>query len=196
MLTFLETERLLLRQFTPDDADLLVELDSDPRVMRYITGGIPTSRSEIEDDYLPAFLAYYRRYPGYGFWAAQEKTKGEFLGWFHFRPGPNDPQNQPELGYRLHRTAWGKGHATEGSRALIGKGFTEFGVQRVVASTMAVNTASRRVMEKSGMRLVRSFVADWPVSIPGDEHGDVEYAITRDEWEAKNPDFIPSDLPR
>ena len=83
----------------------------------------------------------------------------------------------------MRREAWGKGYATEGSRALIAKGFTEFGVQRVVASTMAVNTASRRVMEKSGMRLVRAFVADWPVSVPGEERGDVEYAITRDEWE-------------
>lgn len=184
MRTFLETERLLLRQFTPDDADLLVKLDGDPRVMWFITGGAPTSRAEIEDDVLPAFVDYYQRLPGYGFWAALEKSSGKFLGWFHFRPAPGDPQDQPELGYRLRHAAWGKGYATEGSRALIAKGYTEFGVQRVVASTMAVNAASRRVMEKSGMRLVRTFVADWPVSIPGDEHGDVEYAITRDEWEA------------
>ncbi|MEV8144693.1 GNAT family N-acetyltransferase [Specibacter sp. NPDC078709] len=184
MRTFLETERLLLRQFTPDDADLLVELDGDPRVMWFITGGAPTPRPEIEGEVLPAFLDYYQRLPGYGFWAALEKTTGKFLGWFHFRPAPGDPQDQPELGYRLRHAAWGKGYATEGSRALIAKGYTEFGVQRVVASTMAVNTASRRVLENSGMRLVRTFVADWPVSIPGDEHGDVEYAITRDEWEA------------
>jgi len=46
--------------------------------------------------------------------------------------------------------AWGKGYATEGSRALIRKGFTELGVQRVVAEAMAVNVASRRVMEKAG----------------------------------------------
>jgi RimJ/RimL family protein N-acetyltransferase len=180
---FLETERLVLRQFTAHDADLLVELDGDPRVMRYITGGAPTPRDEVESEYLPAFLGYYRKFPGYGFWAAIEKSSGDFLGWFHYRPAPGDPPDQPELGYRLRREAWGKGYATEGSRALIAKGFTEFGVQRVVASTMAVNTASRRVMEKSGMRLVRSFVADWPVSIPGDEHGDVEYAISRSEWE-------------
>ena len=121
MLTFLETERLLLRQFTPDDAEILVELDSDPRVMRYITGGIPTSRGEIEGDFL-RHLDYYRRFPGYGFWAALEKTTGEFLGWFHFRPGPDDPQDQPELGYRLRRAAWGKGLATEGSRALTARG--------------------------------------------------------------------------
>jgi RimJ/RimL family protein N-acetyltransferase len=182
MLIFLETERLVLRQFTPTDADLLVELDGDARVMRYITGGAPTPRGEIESDYLPAFLGYYRKFPGYGFWAAVEKSTGGFLGWFHYRPAPGDPPDQPELGYRLRCEAWGKGYATEGSRALIAKGFAEFGVQRVVAQTMAVNTASRRVMEKSGMRLIRSFVADWPVSIPGDEHG-VEYAISRGEWE-------------
>jgi RimJ/RimL family protein N-acetyltransferase len=52
---------------------------------------------------------YYQRFPGYGFWAALEKTTGEFLGWFHFRPGPNDPQDQPELGYRLRHAAWGRG---------------------------------------------------------------------------------------
>ncbi|MFC7848570.1 GNAT family N-acetyltransferase [Arthrobacter sp. NPDC057388] len=182
MRIFLATERLVLRQFTPDDADLLVELDADPRVMRYITGGAPTPRDEVENDVLPAFLGYYRQFPGYGFWAAVEKSGGDFLGWFHYRPAPGDPLDQPELGYRLRFGAWGKGYATEGSRALIAKGFTEFGVQRVVASTMAVNTASRRVMEKSGMRLIREFVADWKVSIPGDEHGDVEYAISRSEW--------------
>ncbi len=183
MLIFLETERLLLRQFNLHDSDLLVELDGDPRVMRYITGGAPTSRQEVEGEVLPAFLGYYRKFPGYGFWAAIEKSTGDFLGWFHYRPAPGDPLDQPELGYRLRHSAWGKGYATEGSRALIANGFTEFEVQRVVASTMAVNTASRRVMEKSGMRLVRAFVADWPVSIPGDEHGDVEYAISRSEWE-------------
>jgi RimJ/RimL family protein N-acetyltransferase len=190
MLVFLETERLLLRQFDSDDADLLVELDGDPRVMRYITGGAATSRDEVEGEYLPAFLGYYERFPGYGFWAAVEKTTHDFLGWFHYRPSPGAPLDQPELGYRLRCAAWGKGFATEGSRALIARGFGEFDVQRVVASTMAVNTASRRVMEKSGMRLVRSYTADWPVSIPGDEHGGVEYAISRREWEQNRPGVI------
>jgi RimJ/RimL family protein N-acetyltransferase len=53
---------------------------------------------------------------------------------------------------------------------------------RVHAEAMAVNTASRRVMEKAGLRHVRTFVADWPYPIEGDEHGDVEYAVTRQEW--------------
>jgi RimJ/RimL family protein N-acetyltransferase len=84
----------------------------------------------------------------------------------------------------LHRFCWGRGYGTEGSRALIDKGFAEYGIDRVHAETMTVNIGSRRVMEKAGLRYVRTFDADWPVRIPGDEHGDVEYAITRAEWEA------------
>ena len=183
MHVFLETERLILRRFTPDDVDNLVALDGDPEVMRFITGGRATPREEIEGDYLPAFLSYYERTKGYGFWAAIEKTTGEFLGWFHFRPKEGDPPDEPELGYRLKKMAWGKGYATEGSRALIRTGFTELGVNRVYAETMTVNTGSRRVMEKSGLRFVRTFHAEWPDRIPGDEHGDVEYALTHEEWE-------------
>ena len=180
---FVETERMVLRRFADDDVDRLVELDSDPEVMRFITGGKPTSRDEIETEILPHFLAYYERCPGFGFWAAIEKATGEFLGWFHFRPPKGGRTEEPELGYRLRRSAWGRGFATEGSRALIEKGFRELGVERVYAETMAVNMASRRVMEKAGLRLVRTFHQPWPHPIEGDEHGDVEYALTRKEWE-------------
>ena len=183
MHVFLETERLLLRRFTEADVDNLVALDGDPDVMRFVTGGRGTPREEIERDYLPAYLRYYERFAGYGFWAAVEKSTGEFLGWFHFRPAPGSPLDEPELGYRLRRSAWGKGYGTEGARALIDKGFAELGVRRLVASTMAVNTASRRVMEKAGMRLVRTFHQEWPDRIEGDEHGDVEYALDRGDWE-------------
>jgi RimJ/RimL family protein N-acetyltransferase len=185
MRVFLETERLILRQFTADDVDNLVELDSDPDVMHYITGGLTTPRDEIETDILPAFLGYYPRDDGYGFWAVTEKPTGEFLGWFHFRPGEGHPHDEPELGYRLRKSAWGKGYGTEGSIALIDKGFTERDVRRVVAQTVVVHTGSRRVMEKAGMQVARIFHQDWPYRIPGDEHGDVEYAITREEWEAQ-----------
>ena len=106
-----------------DDADLLFELDNDPVVMRYVNGGVPVSRDEIVNETLPAFLSYYERFPGYGFWAAIEKQSGRFLGWFHFRPGPDAGPLEPELGYRLHQAAWNQGFATEGSRALINMGF-------------------------------------------------------------------------
>lgn len=191
MQVFLETERLLLRQFTEEDVDNLFELDSDPEVMRFITGGRATPRDEIQNDYIPAFLRYYERYEGYGFWAATEKSTGEFIGWFHFRPLPDSDPDEVELGYRLRKSAWGKGYGTEGSRALIRKGFTEYGVQRVVASTATVNTASRRVMEKAGMTYVRTFHQEWPDPMEGAEEGDVEYALTRAEWEQQEAARLP-----
>ena len=108
-----------------------------------------------------------------------------FLGWFVFRPLDDHSAALVELGYRLGRAAWGRGYATEGARALIRKGFTELGVQRVTANTMTVNARSRRVMEKAGLRYVRTFFEEWPETIEGSELGDVEYALTRSAWEAK-----------
>lgn len=210
---YLETERLYLRRFTPEDVDNLVELDSDPEVMRYLTGGKPTPRPQVEQEILPRILGDYDRFPGFGCWAAVEKATGAFVGWFLLRPRPGRPTvhaaaesgrdpgagitgeppaggpcaMEAELGYRLRRSAWGKGYATEGARALIHKGFTELGVRRIYAQTMAVNRASRRVMEKCGLKLVRVFFPDWEDPIPGAEEGEVEYAITREEWERLQP---------
>ena len=186
MRVFLETERLLLRRFIESDADNLHDLDSDPEVMRYATGGQPTPQDVIRDETLPRFLRAYERFEGFGVWAAIEKSTGGFVGWFEFYPRKDDVgPEEVELGYRLRTSAWGKGYATEGSRALIRKGFTDLGVQRVVAETMAVNTASRRVMEKAGLRYVRTFHQEWPSRIEGDEHGDVEYALTKAEWKRR-----------
>ena len=91
MHVYLETERLILRRFTHDDVDLATALDADPAVMRYITGGRPTPRDEIRDDYLPSWIAYYEAGERWGFWAAIEKDTGRFLGWFHLRPRDGDP---------------------------------------------------------------------------------------------------------
>lgn len=183
----LETERLVLRRFAPTEADIdaLVELDADPRVTHFITGGEPTPRETVAGEVIPAFLAQYRRWASYGFFATIDRESRRFIGWFHLRPSPDGgADDEPELGYRLRHDAWGRGYATEASRALIDMAFSRLGAARVWAATMAVNAASRRVMEKSGMRFVRAFHADWPYRIPGEEHGDVEYAITRLEWEA------------
>lgn len=178
----LETGRLVMRRFRPDDVDLLVELDSDPEVMHFITGGLPTPREEIEREVLPVFLTHHDHHRGYGFWAAVEKDAEQFVGWFHLRPGPGAAPDEPELGYRLRRSAWGRGLATEGSRVLVDLAFTELGARRVLAETMAVHVASRRVMENAGMTLVRTFHQDWPYRIEGEQLGDVEYAITRAAW--------------
>ena len=162
MQVFLETERLVLRRFTEADVDNLFDLDRDPDVMRFLNGGKPTPREVIQNEILPRFLRYYERFAGYGYWAAIEKSTGDFLGWFHFRPAEGSSPDEVEIGYRLRKSAWGKGYATEGARALIRKGFAELGVQRVIAETMAVNIASRRVMEKAGLRLARTFHQAWP----------------------------------
>lgn len=182
---YLVTERLILRRLTEADAGNLLELDSDPEVMRYLTGGIPHTHEEIVTRVLPRFLAYYERYQQYGFWAAIERTSGDFLGWFHFRPYRAAPE-EIELGYRLKRSAWGKGYATEGSRALIKKGFTELGVDKIVGDTLAGNARSRRVMEAVGMKLEQSFVCD-PDEFPAwseEERRGVKYVISRAQWEA------------
>jgi RimJ/RimL family protein N-acetyltransferase len=183
MQNFLETERLVLRRFTEADVDNLVDLDSDPEVMRFLTGGKTTPYDVIRNETLPRILHFYERFEGFGFWAAIEKSTGEFLGWFEFRLREDSGPDEVELGYRLRRPAWGKGYATEGSRALIRKGFTELGVRRVVAQTMAVNTASRRVMERAGLTLERTFHQEWPEPTEGAEQGEVEYALRKADWQ-------------
>lgn len=187
MRVYLETERLLLRRFTMDDLEALVELDGDPAVMRYL-GGEPTPREEIRDVILPHWLAYYARGARYGFWAAIERASGAFLGWFHLRPLPGAGDDEPELGYRLRRAAWGRGYGTEEARALIDRAFRECGARRVVASTDIANLASRRVLEKCGMTITDYFVyaPDQPGSrdpAPDRDDDSVGYAIERAEWE-------------
>jgi RimJ/RimL family protein N-acetyltransferase len=180
MSVFLETERLRLRRFGPGDGDRLVELDSDPEVMRFINGGKPTPPEEIRDDLLPFLLTCCDQFEGgLGYWAAEARPSGDFLGWFQFRPVP---EAGVELGYRLRRAAWGAGYATEGSRALVRKGFAELGLDRVFASTMAANAASRRVLEKCGLAYVRTFPTDRVPAPDGSPQDAVEYALTRAQW--------------
>src|SRR5262249_11881554 len=107
------TERLLLRRFTRDDPELLVELDSDPEVMRYLTGGRITPRFRVETAMMPAMIRAYTRYPGFGAFATHTKDDGAFIGWCMLRPEYDDPPGEAELGYRLRKSAWGNGYAVE-----------------------------------------------------------------------------------
>ncbi|TDB75229.1 GNAT family N-acetyltransferase [Micromonospora sp. KC723] len=181
----LETERLRLRRFTTDDVDNLVGLDADPEVMRFLTGGEPTPPEKVRDEHLPRILAGYDRRPGLGRWVAEDRSTGEFLGWFAL--DPSDDGVEAELGYRLRREAWGRGLATEGSRALLRHAFETVGVGRVWAETMAVNAGSRAVMERVGLRYVRTFHLHFTDPIPGTEHGEVEYELLRSEWPPSAP---------
>ncbi|MFF1381622.1 GNAT family N-acetyltransferase [Streptomyces sp. NPDC058308] len=184
MKTYLETERLTLRHFTADDAGLLIELDSDPAVMRYLSGGSPTAPELIRERDLPSILSGYERWGGdLGVFAAHEKDGGAFIGWFILRPEPEGPLDEVELGYRLRQAAWGRGYATEGSQALLDKAFTELGVRMVWATTMSVNRGSRHVMEKLGMTLADTVSTPPDMEmIEGAEFGGVRYEIAKERW--------------
>lgn len=180
MKIFLETDRLILRQFTSADADLIFELDSDLDVTRYtdperVYGGQYPSDQVIRQHILPQWLSYYQNSEGYGFWAAIEKSSQAFIGWFHLKPTPQN--TEVELGYRLKKMAWGKGYATEGSKALISKAFSELGFDRIISTALAENQASIRVMEKAGLK----FETIWIYERTQQEA--VRYALARDEFE-------------
>jgi RimJ/RimL family protein N-acetyltransferase len=187
----LVTERLVLRRFTAADVDGLLALDGDPAVMRYLDSRIK-SRAEIEGDVLARFLA--ERYRDYGHFAADTRDGGEFIGWFGMRPvvpsadwmeywaDAPEPARTASVGYRLRHSAWGRGYATEGARALVRRAFAELGVEEVVATTMAVNTGSRAVLEKAGLRHTRTLHLTFDEPLPGNEQGDVEYRLCRADW--------------
>ena len=188
----LVTERLVLRRFTAADAGNLLALDGDPEVMRYLEPRVRT-RAQIEAEVLPLFLGRHQRHPGFGRWAADTRAGGDFVGWFGLRPvQPSEaaivdwpdapPGGVAEIGYRLRRSAWGRGYATEGARALLRRAFTELGVGEVVATTMTVNTRSRAVMEKAGLRYARTVHLTWAEPLDGNEQGDVEYRLRREDW--------------
>jgi RimJ/RimL family protein N-acetyltransferase len=158
---------------------LLFELDSDPEVMRFISKGQPTPLARIQNEIIPRFLGYYRQSPPRGFWAAHLLEAGEFIGWFHLRPDKISPEEM-ELGYRLKRNTWGRGLATEGSRALLEQAFSAWGCPKICARTLAGNLASRRVMEKAGLTLEREFHYALEV-LPGwteAERRAVKYSVT------------------
>jgi len=180
---FLETERLLFRRVVPEDARLLYELDSDPEVMRFISHGVPTPLERIEREILPRWLRYYETSTHLGFWAVHARADGDFLGWFHLRPDRYTPQEQ-EVGYRLKRSAWGQGYATEGTRALLVRAFTAWDIPKVSARTLAENKASQRVMEKAGLRFEEDFLYEESL-LPGwseEARRAVKYGLRREDF--------------
>jgi RimJ/RimL family protein N-acetyltransferase len=186
MTVFVTTDRLELRQLGADDADLLIELDSDPEVMRYLTGGEPTLPPAIvREQVIPRVLATYERWGGqFGLFAAYEKDTDDFIGWFQLRRDPEGPPDEVELGYRLRQGSWGKGYATEGAQALLDKGFSQLGVRTAWGETMAVNAASQKVMEKVGMSVVEEIPTPEDMqAVEGAERGGFRYEISKEQWE-------------
>ncbi len=154
MKPYLLTDRVCLRSWRESDLPDLVDLDADPEVMRYINGGHPTSLEAVRASLL-VIQGYEKRYEGtLGNWIAIDRASDEFMGWFVLRPDKVNLEDRTrlELGYRLRRKFWGRGVATEVSRALLAKAW-ELGAKEVFARTHHTNRASARVMEKIGMHL-------------------------------------------
>jgi RimJ/RimL family protein N-acetyltransferase len=129
---------------------------------------------------------------GYDSTPPPREDDGEFIGLMMLPPahGPDQPDDPAvaDLGYRLVRRYWRRGLASEASRALLRHAFDTVGQGRVIAQTMAVNTGSRGVMEKIGMRYVRTYFPRWDDPLPGADLGEVEYEMTREMWEARRGD--------
>jgi|GEM_PF-824451 len=160
-----------------------IDLVSDPEVMRYLGNGKPATREQVVQAHRER-LAVGGLVPGLGFWAGFHGQ--EFVGlWFlqpPARPDQGPVEGQAELGYRLLRRHWREGLASGGARELLRHGFEDLRLPRIFAETMAVNVASRATMAAIGMQHVRTFERDFDEPLPGTEHGEVEYAITRKQW--------------
>ncbi|HKS28463.1 MAG TPA: GNAT family N-acetyltransferase [Pyrinomonadaceae bacterium] len=163
----LETERLVLRRFTPDDLDELVALRSDPEVRRYLGD---QSRERVEQR-LQYYISHYEPH-GFGMWAVLLKETGQMIGWCGLMFLDETPE--VEVGYGVARDYWGKGLMTEAAHACLRYGFERVGLERIVAVAMPENHASRRIMEKLGMRYEKI--------VHHYGHDLVYYAIGRDEF--------------
>jgi RimJ/RimL family protein N-acetyltransferase len=146
----IETERLVLRTFTIDDAPLIFALNRDPEVTRFTFDPV-TSMEQAQLVLEKTILPQYKLYQ-YGRWAVHQRSDLEFAGWCGLKSRPE--QNEIDLGYRFRRKCWGMGYATEAALASIHYGFTELGLNRIVGRAVVDNHASVRVLEKCGMQYV------------------------------------------
>lgn len=175
-----DTHRLTFRSVTLEDAETLDALNRAPGVLRFLERN-PASMEYLRDTLIPKRMRMAVDHPGYGLWLAHLRTSGAFVGTFGLKPD-HPTEGDAELGYRLHPEYWGHGLATEASREIVRYAFDELNPGRLVAITMAVNTPSRKVMERIGLHHIRTFHEHFDAPLPGTEFGEVEYALTREEW--------------
>src|SRR6267142_161318 len=140
-----ETARLLLRMFRPDDLDSLAALVADRDVMRYVGHGEPASREEA-DTALKSIILHWETH-GFGRWAVIDKATRSFIGF----GGLRSLLGTPEVVYHFAKSHWASGLATELARASLRYGFEEHRFDKIVAIAKPENVASIHVMEKVGM---------------------------------------------
>jgi RimJ/RimL family protein N-acetyltransferase len=141
-----ETERLVLRGFTPADVDPFSTIVADPEVVRYIDDGDPIDYEQCWRG-IALFIGHWTL-RGYGWWAVEERATGMFLG----RIGLYCPEGWPgiEVGWLLRREAWGRGLATEGARAALQFAFDVVGVEHIISLIDPRNERSISVARKIG----------------------------------------------
>lgn len=166
----LETPRLILRKFSPDDLERIVELANDVGFMRFSSGVRDQAQAAAM---LERFLAPAREGKPSPF-AVIVREDGALIGYCGFLLQTVDGVQEVEIGYRLDPAYWGRGLATEAARAVRDHGFRDWKMERVISLIHPDNTPSSRVAEKNGMRLekVTTFLES-PAQV---------YAITRAEW--------------
>jgi ribosomal-protein-alanine N-acetyltransferase len=145
----IETQRLILRQWRPEDHGPFAELNADPKVMEFFPSTHPAGESDA--------LAERNRdgitENGWGLWAVETRASGEFAGFTGLMSVPFEASFTPavEVGWRLAHRFWGHGYAPEAARAAMAFGFDQLGLAEIVAMTAEKNLRSRRVMEKLAM---------------------------------------------
>lgn len=153
----LESENLYFREFLPEDAPLLFELDSDPDVHTYLYDPVAANV-----DYCQNVISYIRQQyvdNGFGRMATFIKETNEFLGWtgLKLERNVNGYDSFYDIGYRLQQKHWGKGYATEATFFFLDYAFNRLKAQKVNAFAFTGNTASRRVLEKCGLHYINTF---------------------------------------
>ncbi len=143
------TERLLLRGWRDDDRDAFAAMNADPEVMRHFHTTMTREQSDAMVDRIESAL----QTQGWGLWALQRHDTGEFIGFTGLAVPAHDLPFNPcvEVGWRLARSAWGRGFATEAGREALRVAFGEVDLEEVVSLTSVLNTPSRAVMERLGM---------------------------------------------
>jgi ribosomal-protein-alanine N-acetyltransferase len=166
MAFLLETERLALREWAPDDAEALHALTGDPEVMRYVGDGKTWDIAQAREWIGRLNVSYRTR--GYSRWAVVEKEGGLAVGSCGFAPLPWS--GEIDFGYMFRRDRWGRGYASEITPAALRHGFERYGFKEVVASIDPRNDASRRVLLKLG------FAYRGNETLPGEEEESEIYA--------------------
>ena len=134
-----------MRCWVPPDREPFAELNADPEVMEHFPAPMTREESDALVDRISAHIEEH----GWGIWAAEVAETGEFIGFI----GLNAPTFMPgvEVGWRLKKSAWGHGYASEGARAALAYAFETLGLDEVISFTSIPNVRSQRVMERIGM---------------------------------------------